>query len=166
MSEMNTEGLIIPAAPEGTAPEHNVFRDYARLGSRDGALEVDENAEVHLSQDDPNRPPQGAYVMAWRYIGIDEIVGFIGARVREAGLEESALDEAVHTAAELGTPTQAREEDLELLSTDASDVNNGGIDTQVAFLVAQLGVQGAYEAVLAIIQETDQIHPVDDGPKV
>lgn len=165
MSIVKPEGGVNPVPLAATASERNVFRDYARMGSRDGELEVDEDAEVHLSQDDPARQPQGAYVMAWRYIALYEIVGFISAKARDAGLEASALDEAVHTASEHGTPTQAREEDLELLSADATDVNNGGIATQVAYLVAQLGAQGAYEAVLAVVQEAEQARPVEDGPK-
>lgn len=166
MSDIRS-GAPAAAAPAGgpsMATERNVFRDYALLGSSVGALEVDENAEVSLSQDNPDLPPQGAYVMAWCYVSVNEIIGFVTARVHEAGLENNALDDAVHTAAARGMPAQARHEDLELLSMAASDVNNAGVDSQVSYLVAQLGPQAAYEVVLAVIQEASQERPAD-GPR-
>lgn len=62
--------------------------------------------------------------------------------MKNAQLGEAALDEAVHSAADLSIPTQAREEDLDLISMDASDVNNCG-RPQIQFLVARLSPQAA-----------------------
>jgi hypothetical protein len=149
-------GFISIAPTPATAQEaltRSVFREYALTGSRDGELEVDENAKVHLCQDNPAEPVQGAYVQCFKYISNDEIVGFLNALMKEAKIEAEALDEAVHSAAEEAVPTQAREEDLDLISMDASDVNNDGVDTQIQFLVARLGPDGAFQAVEAAIAE-------------
>lgn len=147
-------GFISIKAPVAQSDlPRDVFREYARSGQREGALEVDSHAEVHISQDDPELPAQGAYVQSWQYISNDEIVGFLNAMMRDANLEDGALDEAVHAAAELPVPTQAREEDLDLISMEASDVNNDGVDTQIQFLVARRGPQAAFEAVETAIAE-------------
>ncbi|CAN7783957.1 hypothetical protein LJR175_008362 [Variovorax sp. LjRoot175] len=149
-SETGFISVARPLASQGDLPR-DVFREYARSGQREGELEVDENAQVNISQDDPELPAQGAYVQAWTYVSNDEIVGFLSAMMRDAELAPEALDEAVHSAAELAIPTQAREEDIDLISMEASDVNNDGVDTQVQFLVARLGPQGAFDAVEAAI---------------
>lgn len=154
LKKASASGFISIKAPvaESDLPR-DVFREYARSGQREGELEVDERAEVHISQDDPELPAQGAYVQSWQYISNDEIVGFLNAMMRDANLEDGALDEAVHSAAELAVPTQAREEDLDLISMEASDVNNDGVDTQIQFLVARRGPQAAFEAVEGAIAE-------------
>ncbi len=63
--------------------ERSVFREYAIAGQREGELEVDGNAKVNISQDDPDLPPQGAYVECWTYVSNDEISGFLTARMKE-----------------------------------------------------------------------------------
>lgn len=141
----------------------DVFRMYARSGQRDGELEVDSNAQVNISQGDPALPAQGAYVQSWQYISNDEIVGLLNAMTRDAQLDAEALDEAVHSAAELSVSTQAREEDLDLISMEASDVNNDGVDTQIQFLVARRGPQAAFEAVEAAIAAAPSQAPAPRG---
>lgn len=161
-----SETGFISAAPKIASQSdlaRDVFREYARMGQRDGELEVDSNAQVNISQDDPNLPAQGAYVQSWLYISNDEIVGFLNAMMRDAQLDAEALDEAVHSAADLAVPTQAREEDLDLISMNASDVNNDGVDTQVQFLIARLGPQAAFEAVEAAIAAAPRQHDAPRG---
>lgn len=149
-SETGFISVARPVVSQSDLPR-SVFREYARVGQREGELEVDENAQVSIAQDDPNLPAQGAYVQAWTYISNDEIVGFLSAMMSDAQLDAEALDEAVHSAADHSIPTQVREEDRDLISMTASDVNNDGADSQVQFLVARLGPQGAFEAVEAAI---------------
>jgi hypothetical protein len=157
-------GFISIARPVPlTELPRDVFREYAKSGAREGELEVDDNAQVHISQDDQNLPPQGAYVQSWQYISNDEIVGFLGAMMKDAELDSEALDEAVHTAAERSIPTQAREEDIDLISMAASDVNNDGLDTQIQFLVARTGPQAAFEAVEAAIAAAPSDRPAPRG---
>jgi len=154
LKKASASGFISIKAPVAQSDlPRDVFREYARSGQREGELEVDSNAEVHISQDDPELPAQGAFVQSWQYISNDEIVGFLNAMMRDANLEDGALDEAVHSAADLAVPTQAREEDLDLISMEASDVNNDGVDTQIQFLIARRGPQAAFEAVEAAIAE-------------
>lgn len=154
MKKASAYGFISTKAPIAQSElPRDVFREFARSGQREGELEVDSNAEVHISQDDPALPAQGAFVQSWQYISNDEIVGFLNAMMRDANLGDGALDEAVHSAADLDVPTQAREEDLDLISMEASDVNNEGVDTQIQFLVARRGPQAAFEAVEAAIAE-------------
>ncbi len=57
----------------------------------------------------------------------------------------------MHSAAELSVPTQARQEDIDLISMEASDVNNEGVDTQIQYLVARVGPEAAFQAVEAAI---------------
>ena len=152
-------GLVQDTTQQHAALASDVFRDYAIKGSREGELEVDDNAVVNISQDDPSLPPQGAYVQSFQYISNDEVIGFMHATVLEAGLESDALDEAVHTAAETAVPTQAREEDIDLISMSASDVNNDGPRSQIEFLVARLGPNATYDAVLAAIAARDSDRP-------
>ncbi|CAN7778733.1 hypothetical protein LJR290_007969 [Variovorax sp. LjRoot290] len=149
-SETGFISVARPLASQGDLPR-DVFREYARSGQREGELEVDENAQVNISQDDPELPAQGAYVQAWTYVSNDEIVGFLNAVMSDAQLGAEALDEAVHAAADLSVPTQVRDEDRDLISMKGSDVKNDGVDAQVQFLVARLGPQGAFEAVEAAI---------------
>ncbi|MDN8617237.1 hypothetical protein [Variovorax ginsengisoli] len=152
LKKASETGFISIARPVPIS-DRNVFREYARAGQREGALEVDENAQVNVSQDDPDLPPQGAYVQSWQYINNDEIVGFLNAMMRDAQLVDGALDGAVHAAAEFAAPTQSREEDLDLIAMTAFDVNDEGVDTQVQYLVARRGPQAAFEAVEAAIAE-------------
>lgn len=147
-------GFISTAPSPTTAPKvltRSVFREYALKGSRDGELEINRDAQVHLCQDDPTAPVQGAYVQCFKYINNDEIVGYLSALAKDANLEAEALDEAVHNAADLSIPTQASEVDLDLISMAASDVNNEGVDTQIQFLFARLGPDGAFQAIEAAI---------------
>ena len=144
---------FVSIAKQAPLADRNVFREYARAGQREGALEVDTNAQVNISQDDPELPPQGAYVQSWQYISNDEIVGFLNAMMNDAQIVEGALDGAVHAATEFAAPAQAREEDLDLIAMTAFDVNNEGVDTQIQFLVARRGPQAAFEAVEAAIAE-------------
>ena len=146
------------------APQHDVFRDYAIKGSREGQLEVDSHAQVNVVQDNPDLPPIGAYVQSFQYISNDEVIGFMLATLQDAGIEAGALDEAVHTTAELLAPAQAREEDLDLISMDASDVNNAGPKTQIEYLVARLGPNGAYDEVLEAIAVREKERPAA-GPR-
>ncbi|MBS0452665.1 MAG: hypothetical protein JSS14_15295 [Proteobacteria bacterium] len=166
MEKAKASGFVLSTRFPRThaAPQHDVFRDYAIKGSREGQLEVDSHAPVNLSQDDPDLPPQGAYVMAFQYISNDEVIGFMLATLQDAGLEAGALDDAVHTSAELLAPAQAREEDLELISMDASDVNNAGPRTQIEYLVARLGPNGAYDEVLEAIAVHEKERPAA-GPR-
>ena len=152
LKKASEHGFVSIAAPVPLV-DRNVFREYARAGQRDGELEVDSNAQVNISQDDPELPAQGAYVQSWQYISNDEIAGFLNAMMNDAQLVDGALDGAVHAAAELPAPAQAREEDLDLISMDASEVNDEGFDTQIQFLVARRGPQAAFEAVEAAIAD-------------
>ncbi|TAL65756.1 MAG: hypothetical protein EPN79_11290 [Burkholderiaceae bacterium] len=149
-----------PSMKEGAQSAANlmpdVFRDYAIQGQRVGALEVDADAQVNASRDD-GKTVNGAYVQSWRYVSNDEIVGFLSAMARSAGLDSSELDEAVHDAAESKIMTQAKVSEIDEISADASSMNNEGLESQVEFLVAAIGAQMAYEAVLCAIKEA-QIH--------
>jgi len=142
--------IVNLATPASDLPR-DVFRVYAQAGQRDGALEVDDNAQVNISQDDPDLPALGAYVQAWKYISNDEIVGFLCAMVRDAELGLEALNEAVQTAFEHSIPGEVRFEDFDLVAMVPSEVNNAGLDTQVQYMVALVGPQAAFEAVEAVI---------------
>jgi hypothetical protein len=65
-----------------------------------------------------------------------EVVDVLVARAADAGVSDLDLDEAVH----------------EVASRLASEVNNGGVRSQVAFLVGRVGV----EAAGALIDEAAQ----------
>ncbi|OUL98808.1 hypothetical protein [Variovorax sp. JS1663] len=143
--------------------ERSVFREYAIAGQREGELEVDSNAKVNISQDNPDLPPQGAYIECWTYVSNDEISGFLTRLVQDSELEAEALDEAVYAAANRTVPTQAREEDLDLISMGASDVNNEGFDTQIQYLVARVGPEGAFQAVEAAIAAAQDERPAPRG---
>lgn len=152
LKKVAVSGFISVDQPARTkVVERSVFREYAMAGQREGELEVDANAKVNISQDDPDVPPQGAYVECWTYISNDEISGFLTRMMNEAQLEGEALDQAVHSAAERAVPTQAREEDIDLVSMKASDVNDEGVDTQIQYLVARVGPEAAFKAVEAAI---------------
>lgn len=152
LKKASQSGFITVARPLSSQNEvRDVFREYARLGHSEGALEVDENAPVNISQDDPDLPAQGAYVQAWKYISNDEIVGFLCAMVRDAELAPDALDEAVQTAFETCPPGEVREEDIDLVAMVPSEANSAGADTQVGYMVALVGPQAAFEAVEAAI---------------
>jgi hypothetical protein len=56
-----------------------------------------------------------------------EVVDVLVARAEDAGVSDLDLDEAVH----------------EVASRLASEVNNGGVRSQVAFLVDRVGVEAA-----------------------
>ena len=152
LEKASKSGFITVARPLNAQTEvRDVFREYARSGQSEGALEVDENAPVNISQDDPDLPAQGAYVQAWKYISNDEIVGFLCAMVRDAELATDALDDAVQAAFQNSRRGQVREEDAVLVAMGPTEVNNGGVDDQVGYMVALVGPQAAFEAVEAAI---------------
>lgn len=138
-------------------PAPSVFREYGKDFSRHGVLEVDDNADVNIFQEDPDRPAQGAYVQAWRYVSNDELAGYMSRLVLESSAYSTSasgrydcgdlLDDAIHTAAERAIPTQATEEQIETLSQKASDVNNAGVLTQITFLIATYGPEEAFAIV-------------------
>jgi hypothetical protein len=163
LKKASETGFISIARPVPVAElPRDVFRVYARYGESE-RIAVDDDAVVKPAQGDPKLPPQGAYVQSWQYISNDEIVGFLGAMMKDADLDSEALDEAVHSAADRSIPTQAREEDLDLIAMAASDVNNDGLDTQIQFLVARTGPQAAFEAVEAAITAAPSDRPAPRG---
>ena len=61
------------------------------------------------------------------------------AKARSAGLQPEDLDETVH----------------DLTSSTASDINNGGLDAQVRYLVKEMGPEEAERQVGKLIAEKE-----------
>lgn len=59
------------------------------------------------------------------------------AKAEAAGLEPEYLDDAVH----------------ELAASIAADTNNGGLDDQIGYLVAEMGVEGTEKQLDRLIEE-------------
>ncbi|KWT69572.1 MULTISPECIES: hypothetical protein [unclassified Variovorax] len=157
LKKVAVSGFVSMKRPvPATAVERSVFREYAMAGQKEGELEVDANAKVNISRDDPDLPPQGAYIECWTYVSNDEISGFLTRMMKDAQLDAETLDEAVHFAAARSVSTRPREEDMDLISMKASDVNNDGVDTQIQYLVARVGPEAAFQAVEAAISAAQE----------
>ena len=78
--------------------------------------------------------------------GRDQALHALLAKADAAGLAAEDLDETIH----------------ELAASIAADVNNAGMDGQIAYLIGQMGVQGATKQIERLVEERSDPETVEN----